>query len=81
MLDRKIKVIRAMALEKDEFYPRYIVVDTETGEVVDDAQGWGGGYMSPQKAYAAHFYRNPGEKAHCVSCGSVNEQIQAEAAG
>ena len=41
-MDRKIKVIRAMALEKDEFYPRYIVVDTETGEVVDDVQGWGG---------------------------------------
>lgn len=46
MLDRKIKVIRAMALEKDEFYPRYIVVDTETGEVVDDAQGWGGVHVA-----------------------------------
>ena len=34
----------------------YIIVDKETGEVLDDAQGYG--YKSPQKAYAAYSYKD-----------------------
>ncbi len=34
---------------------RYAIVDTETGEVLDDAQGYG--YKTAQKAYAAYSYR------------------------
>jgi len=34
---------------------RYVIVDSETGEIVDDAQGYG--YRTPQKAYAAWGYK------------------------
>lgn len=35
---------------------RFVVVDKETGEILDDAQGYG--YKSKQKAYAAWNYKN-----------------------
>ena len=34
---------------------RYYIVDTNTGEVLDDAQGYG--YKTAQKAYAAYSYK------------------------
>lgn len=34
----------------------YIVVDDKTGEVLDDAQGYG--YKTAKKAYAAYFWKN-----------------------
>ena len=34
---------------------RYCIVSTETGEVLDDAQGYG--YWTAQKAYAAYAYK------------------------
>lgn len=36
--------------------PRYIVVNSETGEVLDDAQGYG--FKSAQKACACFAYKN-----------------------
>ena len=35
---------------------RYVIVSTETGEILDDAQGYG--YRTAQKAYAAYAYKN-----------------------
>lgn len=35
---------------------RYVVIDKNTQEIVDDAQGYG--YRSPQKAYAAYAYKH-----------------------
>lgn len=35
---------------------RYCIVSTETGEILDDAQGYG--YKSAQKAYAAYAYKH-----------------------
>lgn len=35
---------------------RYVVVDKNTQEVLDDAHGYG--YRSPQKAYAAYAYKH-----------------------
>lgn len=40
----------------DTFEMRYRIVSTETGRVLDDAQGYG--YKTPQKAYAAFAYKN-----------------------
>lgn len=37
------------------FDKRYVVVDEATGEIVDDAQGYG--YKSGQNAYRAHAYK------------------------
>lgn len=36
--------------------PRYILIDPDTGELLDDAQGYG--YKTPQKAHAAWAYKN-----------------------
>lgn len=46
---------------EDDFYgydtgeTRYCIVSTETGEILDDAQGYG--YRTAQKAYAAYAYK------------------------
>ena len=42
---------------------RYVIVDAETGRILDTAQGYG--YKSAQKAYAAYAYktRSPAKKA------------------
>ena len=34
---------------------RYVIIDKETGEILDDAQGYG--YRTPQKTYAAYGYK------------------------
>lgn len=34
---------------------RYVLIDVETGEIIDDAQGYG--FRTPQKAYSAYSYR------------------------
>jgi hypothetical protein len=34
---------------------RFCIISTETGEILDDAQGYG--YRTPQKAYAAYRYK------------------------
>jgi hypothetical protein len=40
----------------DRWEKRYVVVDTETGKMLDDAQGYG--YKSAQKAHAAYAYKH-----------------------
>ena len=49
-----IAVIESADLSS-EYDKRYVVVDKDTGQVLDDAQGWG--YKSIQKAYAAYSYK------------------------
>lgn len=39
---------------------RYCIVSTETGEVLDDAQGYG--YKTAQKAYSAYAYKTRDKK-------------------
>ncbi len=43
-------------LAYDTYDTRYYIVDTETGEILDNAQGYG--YKTAQKAYAAYAYKN-----------------------
>lgn len=43
---------------KDGYETRYSIVDIETGEVLDDAQGYG--YKTAQKAYKAYTYKTQG---------------------
>lgn len=54
-MNKKIKAIEGGSMST-KYKPRYILVDTETGEVVDDAQGYG--YKSVRNAYAAYAYKN-----------------------
>ena len=53
----KITVVKSEKLS-DKYGDRFIVVDEETGEILDDAQGYG--YRSPQKAYAALAWKAGG---------------------
>lgn len=48
------KVVKSVALSSP-YDPRYIVVDSETGKTLDDANGYG--YKSAQKAHAAFGYK------------------------
>lgn len=49
-----VKAIRSESLSKPYDY-RYVIVDIETGEILDDAQGYG--YKTAQKAYAGYNYK------------------------
>lgn len=55
MNSRSIVAIRSSTLSKPND-PRYVIIDKETGEILDNAQGYG--YRSAQKAYAAYGYKN-----------------------
>ena len=50
-----IIVIEDLNLSK-EYDRRYVVVDKTTGEILDDAQGYG--YKTKKKAYSAYAYKN-----------------------
>lgn len=54
-MERKVAAVLSPSLS-GPYDKRYVITDTETGEVVDDAQGYG--YKSAQKAYAAYGYKN-----------------------
>lgn len=49
-----VKAIRSEILSKP-YDSRFVIVDTETGEILDDAQGYG--YKTAQKAYAGYNYK------------------------
>ena len=53
----KITVVKSESLS-DKFGDRFIVVDEETGEILDDAQGYG--YRSVKGAYAALAWKASG---------------------
>ena len=50
-----VKVVVSAALSS-RFEKRYVVVDAATGDIVDDAQGYG--YKTAQNAHRAHAYKS-----------------------
>lgn len=52
---KNIKVVRSDKLSKN-YEDRFVVVSADTGEILDDAQGYG--YRTKQKAHAAYNYKN-----------------------
>jgi hypothetical protein len=50
-----VKVVVSASLSKG-YDKRYVVIDEATGEVLDDAQGYG--YKSAQKAHRAYSYKS-----------------------
>ena len=50
-----VRVVASASLSCS-FDKRYVVVDEATGEIVDDAQGYG--YKSAQNAHRAHAYKS-----------------------
>ena len=58
----------------DRWDKRYVVVDVETGKILDDAQGYG--YKSVQKAYAAYAYKTR-DKSKDAEKKAKREKIRA----
>lgn len=54
-MTKNIKAIKSDSLSGN-YDTRFVIVNTETGEILDDAQGYG--YRSAQKAYAAYTYKH-----------------------
>lgn len=54
VVEKNYKVVRSEQLSKPTDI-RYVVVDRETGKVLDDAQGRG--YRERKKAYAAYGFK------------------------
>ena len=59
--DMSYKVVRSKNLSQP-YLPRYVIVAAESGEVLNDAQGYG--YKSAQKAHAAwaHKHKSAAER-------------------
>ena len=55
MSEKNVLAVVSEALSK-EYDRRYVIIDKETKEILDDAQGYG--YRTPQKAYAAFAFKN-----------------------
>ena len=56
------KVVKSEKLSED-FNPRFIIIEADTGEIIDDAQGYG--YKSAQKAHSTYHYKTkPKKKKH-----------------
>ena len=56
-MDKKYRaVVFKTPNNSDKSETRYVIKDTESGVIVDDAQGYG--YKSAQKAYAGWAYKN-----------------------
>lgn len=59
MMKEKIENKYLKAVQSDElskpYYNRYVMIDTRTGEILDDAQGYG--YKTIKKAFAAFCYK------------------------
>ena len=54
-MNKNIKAIYSEKLSNG-YDKRYVLVNIETGEIIDDAQGYG--YRTPQKAFACYAYKN-----------------------
>lgn len=55
-MSKDYKAVEYQSQTSSEFcQQRYCIVSTETGEILDDAQGYG--YKTIQKAYAAYAYK------------------------
>lgn len=52
---KNIDVVRSNSLSTFS-NQRYVIVDSETGEIIDDAQGYG--YKTKRNAYAAYGYKH-----------------------
>ena len=43
-------------MDENTFPHRYVIINIETGEILDDAQGYG--FTTAKKAYAAFYWKN-----------------------
>ena len=67
-----IVVVEAQSLSS-QFDKRFVIIDKDTGEILDDAQGYG--YKTAQKAHAAWAYKNR-DKSKDKAKNEKQKQIQ-----
>ena len=72
---RKVKVVESKTLSS-RYDKRFVVVDEETGNVLDDAQGYG--YKSKQKAMAAWNYKNRDKSTKLVKSILKENNLELE---
>lgn len=53
-MKNNIKAVESVTLGSEK-NPRYVLIDIETGEILDDAQGYG--YKTKRGVYAAYSYK------------------------
>ena len=63
---KNISVVKSDVLGS-KYDPRYVVVNTDTGEILDDAQGYG--YKTIRKAYAAYAYKTRDKSENATKKG------------
>lgn len=56
MKNQKYKAIYSETLSSLSRNSRFVIINPDTGKILDDAQGYG--YKTIQKAYAAYSYKN-----------------------
>ena len=57
-----VKVVRTEKPAEFGAETRYVIIDSDTGEIFDDAQGYG--YKTAQKAYAAFCWKKKTPEEH-----------------
>lgn len=76
VMAKTIKAVRSEQLS-GPYDDRFVIVDLETGEILDDAQGYG--YKTAQKAHIGYNYRNKqasrSKKSHDLKVDAFHEWI------
>lgn len=53
---------------------RYVIINSDTGEIFDDAQGYG--YRTPQKAYSAFHWKKKSPEEHAEQEAKKKEVLE-----
>lgn len=73
MDNKDIKVIKSEELSS-AFDNRFIIINIYTGEILDDAQGYG--YKTIEKAFAAFYYKNNNKKSDAKKKKALKRTIK-----
>lgn len=77
MMKEKIENKYLKAVQSDElskpYDNRYVMIDTRTGEILDDAQGYG--YKTIKKAFAAFCYKQHNSKSDAKKKKTLQKRI------
>lgn len=73
MDNKDIKVIKSEELSS-AFDNRFIIININTGEILDDAQGYG--YKTIEKAFAAFYYKKNNKKSDAKKKKALKKTIE-----
>ena len=73
MDNKDIKVIKSEELSS-AFDNRFIIININTGEILDDAQGYG--YKTIEKAFAAFYYKKNNKKSDAKKKKAFKKTIE-----